>query len=112
MLMLGMHEHAIQILLTTRQSSLSYLQTEPVEEIVDEVFGTAQQALVQVLAGGILEDRLGDRRHQLVLLSVIFLPPVHNGLKDQQQEHLQMVLERDQPINISSPFPIAGGHYS
>lgn len=45
-----------------------------------------------MLAGDVLEDGLGDGGHQLVLLAVVLLAPVHHGLEHQQQQHLQVVL--------------------
>lgn len=73
-------------------TSLPHLQPEFVEEEVDEVLEAAEQILVQLLAGAAGEHGLGRQRGQLVLPAVVLLAPVHDGLKYQQQQDLQVVL--------------------
>lgn len=70
----------------------SHLQAKLVVEVVDEVFGAADEAEVEVLAGDVLKDGLGDGGQHLVLLAVVLLPPVHHSLEHQQQQHVQVVL--------------------
>lgn len=69
-----------------------HLQTEFVEEEVDEILEAAEQVLVQPLAGAICAHGLGRQRGPLVLPAVVLLASVHHGLKHQQQKDLQVVL--------------------
>lgn len=86
------HRDAVSGEIPPPKCPCSHLQAKLVVEVVDEVFGAADEAEVEVLAGDVLKDGLGDGGQHLVLLAVVLLPPVHHSLEHQQQQHVQVVL--------------------
>ena len=62
-------------------STHPYLKSKLVKEVVDEVFATADDANVQVLPCGTMEDNPGSGSRQFVPQSVIFLMAVDGHLK-------------------------------
>jgi hypothetical protein len=73
----------------------SYLQAELVEEVVDEVLGTVEDAVVEVLPGDIMEDGSGDGGGEVVTHAVQVLVTVDGHLERQQGQYQQVVLVGD-----------------
>lgn len=75
-----------------------YLKSELVEEVVDEVFNAADDAVVQMLACDVVENDPGRWRRQFVPHPVVLLMAVDGHLERQQSQHQQVVLRREKRV--------------
>lgn len=78
---------------THAAADTAYLQAKFVEEKVDEVLDAGQDSLVQVLPCYALEDDAERRRLQIVVEAEVALMSMHCGLKHQQPQDHQVVLQ-------------------
>ena len=83
------------------RSAVSYLESKLVEEVVDEVFDEADDADVQVLPRGVVEDDASGGGRQLVPQPEELLVAVDGHLERQEGQHQQVVLCRDRAhVNV------------
>lgn len=66
---------------------LLYLQTEFVEEVVDEVFGAVDDAIVQMLSCDVVKYSSRDWRRDVIFHSVEILVTVNGHFERQEGQH-------------------------
>ena len=72
-----------------------YLQAKLVEEVVDEILGTVEDAVVQVLPRDVMEDGPGDGGREVVPHAVEVLVPIDGHLERQEGQHYQVDLKKE-----------------
>lgn len=66
---------------------MTYLYSKLVEKVVDEVFGTADEAVIKVLTSNFMENSSERRRTELVVETEILLVPVDCYFECQDGQH-------------------------